>query len=301
MQVGGCLGHLVSSDLASWEVAEPFILPGLQGDPECPDYFEWHGWYYLIFSNGGVARYRMSRSPLGPWTCPRVDTFDGPMASVMKTAAFTGDRRLGVAFLPSLDGDRDDGGFMYAGNAIFREVFQHDDGTLGTRWPEEMIPASGEPMNLPFEAFPGAPSLSEATSHLAAYRGGTLTGVPQDFRLTCHLEPSAGAQCFGFCLRGEGGYDRGYDLRFWPQEGLVEVARPLAWMGESRMRSITGVDGMDRSFDVDVVFRGDILDVCIDQRRTLICRCPEVKGDRLFISSLSADVTLSALTLRPLI
>ncbi len=36
---GGCLAHLVSSDLKQWEHHEPFIIPGLPGAPECPDYF----------------------------------------------------------------------------------------------------------------------------------------------------------------------------------------------------------------------------------------------------------------------
>ncbi len=53
----GCLAHLVSPDLRHWEQHEPFIVPGLAGDPECADYFHWHGWYYLLFSNNGVARY----------------------------------------------------------------------------------------------------------------------------------------------------------------------------------------------------------------------------------------------------
>ena len=38
---GGCLAHLVSQDLKSWEQREPFLVPGYPGEPECPDYFEW--------------------------------------------------------------------------------------------------------------------------------------------------------------------------------------------------------------------------------------------------------------------
>ena len=41
----------------------------------------------------------------------------------MKTAAFAGDRRLGVAFLSA-------GG--YAGDTVFREIIQNADGTLAT-------------------------------------------------------------------------------------------------------------------------------------------------------------------------
>ncbi|HVZ16359.1 MAG TPA: hypothetical protein VG897_04530, partial [Terriglobales bacterium] len=68
---GGCLVRLISQDLRHWEVAEPFIIPGgmpgYPSVPECPDYFYWNGWYYLIFSLNGEARYRMSRQPMGPW------------------------------------------------------------------------------------------------------------------------------------------------------------------------------------------------------------------------------------------
>lgn len=128
---GGCLAHLVSPDLRQWEQREPFIVTGYPGEPECPDYFHWRGWYYLIFSHEGIAHYRMSRHPLGPWQTPTVDTFDGPEAMVMKTAAFTGDRRIGAAFVPAA---RE----VYAGKLILREIIQNLDGTLRTEWPSEL-------------------------------------------------------------------------------------------------------------------------------------------------------------------
>ena len=109
--------------------------------PECSDYFYWNGWYYLVYSDPPHATtYRMSRDPLGPWLAPVNDAFDTPMARVFKTAAFTGNRRLAVAFLASLANDKDDGGWEYAGNAVFRELVQHPDGSLGMKWPVEMVP-----------------------------------------------------------------------------------------------------------------------------------------------------------------
>ena len=127
----GCLAHLESADLRHWEQREPFLIPGLPGEPECPDTFAWRGWHYLIFSLQGIAHYRMARSPLGPWQAPAVDTFDGPEAMVMKTAAFRGDRRIGAAFVPPARN-------VYAGRVIFREIIQRPDGTLGTQWPPEI-------------------------------------------------------------------------------------------------------------------------------------------------------------------
>jgi len=135
---GGCLARLVSDDLRQWEQCEPFLVTDLASEPECPDYFAWRGWYYLIFSLQGVAHYRMSRHPLGPWQKPGHDIFDGPDARVMKTAAFTGDRRIGVAFVPRA---RD----VYGGRVIFRELTQRPDGSLATHWPPELKPSAVGP------------------------------------------------------------------------------------------------------------------------------------------------------------
>ena len=129
LKAPGCLAHLISRDLRNWEQLDPFILPEYPGEPECPDYFEWNGWYYLVFSNQATARYRMSRHPLGPWQRPAVDLLDDFSASVMKTAAFTGGRRIGAAFVSR-------GG--YGGDVVFREIIQRGDGTLAAKWPAEL-------------------------------------------------------------------------------------------------------------------------------------------------------------------
>ena len=126
----GCLAHLISLDLRHWQQLDPFLLPDYPGEPECPDYFEWNGWYYLVFSNQATARYRMSRHPLGPWEQPPSDLLDDFPASVMKTAAFTGGRRIGAAFVNRTGG--------YGGEVVFREILQRADGTLAAQWPAEL-------------------------------------------------------------------------------------------------------------------------------------------------------------------
>jgi beta-fructofuranosidase len=182
----------------AWEQREPFIVPGYPGQPECADYFEWHGWYYLVFSNQGTTRYRMSRHPLGPWLRPKADVFDGPQASVMKTAAFTGDRRLGVAFLSA-------GG--YAGDVVFREIIQNADGTLVTKWPAEMIPSAGASQAMP-------------TVKLAAAEGievFPLGKAPKDFLLRARVTPASDASQFGIRFRAGDKMQGGFELRFEPR------------------------------------------------------------------------------------
>lgn len=71
-------------DLQQWQLGEPLLVPGFDDVPECADLFAWNGWYYLLFSNRLVTRYRMARPPLGPWLRPPSDVLDAPLARVLK-------------------------------------------------------------------------------------------------------------------------------------------------------------------------------------------------------------------------
>ncbi|MCX5685338.1 MAG: hypothetical protein NT049_16905, partial [Planctomycetota bacterium] len=55
-----CLAHYTSTDLKKWEETEPFLVEEKKEVPECPDTFEWNDRYYLLFSYGQVARYRIA-------------------------------------------------------------------------------------------------------------------------------------------------------------------------------------------------------------------------------------------------
>jgi hypothetical protein len=291
---GGCLAHLVSPDLDHLELREPFLIPGYPGAPECPDYFHWRGWYYLIFSHAGIARYRMSRHPYGPWLRPAEDTFDGTMARVLKTAAFTGDRRIGVAFLGTRQDDRDSGRMQYAGNTIFREVTQQADGTLRTSWPAEMVPPGGMPLALSCAALTPHAEVRPQSIHLAAGEGleaAMLQNVPHQARLSMRVRPGHDTATFGLRLRGAGAFESGYDLCFRPYEHRVELFDA----------SLVSVEGLDQPFDLDVILAGDIIDICIAGQRTMVNRCPELQGDRLFLYAQNGQVTLEDIEIRTLL
>jgi hypothetical protein len=292
----GCLAHLVSSDLSTWRLLPPFLdgLPGRPGyyiSPECSDYFYWNGWYYLLFTDPPHATtYRMSREPFGPWICPLNDALDTPMARVFKTAAFTGGRRLAVAFLTSLANHKDDGAWEYAGNAIFRELVQHDDGTLGMTWPVEMIP-------------PSAPPLGDALGaiRLAGSQSVTITtDLPADARITLRISPGLGSTYFGLRLRGLAGGNKGYELLFAPRERTVRIFSADN-PGTLKHRSITEIADLDRPFSVDIVLYGDIVDICIDHRRCLCTRLPEVRGDTLALFSETGEVIFEDIEVCPVI
>ncbi|MGI6201971.1 MAG: hypothetical protein ACOYID_01040 [Eubacteriales bacterium] len=114
----GCLAHLVSSDGDDWrEVGNIYESPD-EREPECSDYFEFGGKYYLIYSLGGRGHYQFSDSPFSGWIVP--DDPIIPCSSVPKAAVWNG-RIIFTGF---------SGNGKYAGTMTFREAHQMPDGTL---------------------------------------------------------------------------------------------------------------------------------------------------------------------------
>lgn len=292
---GGCLAHLVSTDLINWELKEPFIIPGQIGQPECSDYFKWGDWYYLIFSIGGIAHYRMSKEPFGPWIKPKVETFDGQYARVLKTSAFNNGRRIGVAFLP------DNG---YGGNVVFREIVQLDNGLLGTKFPDEMMPPTGESLDLQFKALTNGVSRDNKDIIVDAVNGfgvGAFVNVPKNILVKASIIVGIGSSSFGLCLRGSGNYQEGYEIRFDPNHQKVGLYKPDGRpIDENDSSSIYAVEGLNQPFDIIVIAKDDIIDICINNQRTLVNRVKEIDGDMLFFFAKDDKVIFRSTEIRPL-
>ena len=297
-QRGGCLAHLSSDDLDTWTLEQPFLVPG--GDPgypsvpECPDYFRWNDWYYLIFSLNGEAVYRMSRDAHGPWLRPAVDTFDGPsLACVMKTAPFTGNRRIGVPYLASREGDKDGGKRIYAGNALFRELVQHDDGTLGTKFPPEMTPGRdgeaiavvGRGLTAGVEIGPDGVDIANAEGMAAAAFGN----LPRNARITLRITPGPGTGEYGLGLRGTGAMESAYYLRLRPDQNRLTLNDQAISMA-----------GLDQKVTLEVIMQGDIIDVCINGCRCIVDRAYDLTGSDLFLFAHCGAIRLEQLVVQPL-
>ncbi len=255
---GGCLAHLTSGDLEEWTQREPFLVPGYADQPECSDYFEWNGWYYLIFSNFGIARYRMSRDPFGPWIRPENDLLDSLEIKVPKTAAF-GDRRLCTGFLARRPR-------KYAGSAVTHELFQRSDGTLGIRQPEEILPAVKKRIQ-PADLFLDA-GQNRAEAPLAAMEG--------DFRLKAVLQCGRGREnvLAGMLLTmgtGEGA-PRSYRIEMEPASNTAVIIRPGEDYDLGSGRDLLKDVKLSGPVQVDLLVQDDILDLMLSDGRGMTLR-----------------------------
>ena len=115
----GCLAHYVSKDMETWEdFGEPlYIAPGTD-EPECPDYFQYNGKYYLIFSLKTKAHYMVSDKPFEGFVMPEDPIV--PCASVPKCAEWDG--KLIFAGFKRMGG--------YGGSLTFKAATSTENGEL---------------------------------------------------------------------------------------------------------------------------------------------------------------------------
>jgi len=287
----GCLVHLTSKDLKNWNVQPP-ILTGQPSVPECPDYFYWKGWYYLVYSDNSNTYYVKSKNALGPWEEPRYQALNEDWSNVVKTAEFTNGRRIAAAWIPSKKDSKDDGQERFGGNTVFREVIQREDGTLDTKFPSELIPPAGKPIQLSPHADASA-TINDNTFSINSPNGQGavhLADIPLNSMITVEVEPKGINEEYGFYLRSDDKAASGYKLSFSANKKMASLHNT----------SVYGVEGLDKNIKLTIVMKDDIIDVCIDNRRCIVNRLGEQKGNDLWLYAKHGNVTFKSVVISPL-
>ena len=289
--------HYVSRDMKEWE-RQP--SPFREQDNICPHWFHWNDWYYYI-AGGKVHQ---SVEPLGPWTLQEPMFLEPkPTWCWPKTAAFKDDRRIAAAWigdgLPLMPGYPKHIG--WGGDIVLRELVQHEDGSLGTRFVPELIPASSDPIeDLAIETLSGTIERTDERIRLYSESKpavGMLRGVPQNVRITMRVHPGPEAASFGVCVRGAGAYKDGVNYVFDPQTKSLRCGKPG---GEEKYR-LEQMGDLSKPFRLDIIAtRNGLVDICIDDRRTLVTRRRDAQGDRLFLFANEGEVVFDSVEIRPL-
>jgi hypothetical protein len=129
--------------------------------------------------------------------------------------------------------------------------------------------------------------------YLAARQGlavAECSGVPRNARLAIRVQPQPNSPGFGLRLGAGETFDSGYDLHFSPYARVAKLEQQ--W--------ILGVQGLDQPFALEIVLWDDIIDVCIDSRRTLIDRCPGRRGTKVLFYAEDSEVTFDVVEIAAL-
>lgn len=288
----GALVHLSSADLKSWNVHEP-VISGQPSTPECPDYFHWNGWYYILYSDNSNTYYLKSKYPYGPWEQPYSQALNESWANVVKTAEFTNNRRIAAAWIPSRKDNRDDGYEIFGGHAVFRELIQDKDGTLETKFPDEMIPSSGAPISL--NAILDETSKAGGKGYIINSPNGTgsvhFNNIPNNCRITMEIEPSTLCEEYGLYLHSNADASNGYRLSFSPVNRTVSLGNT----------SIYAVKELDKNNTIDIIMKDDIIDVCINKKRCIVNRVPGLKDNFIWLYTKHGQVKFQSIKVSALL
>jgi beta-fructofuranosidase len=290
---GGALVHLTSRDLKKWEIREP-ILTGQGSTPECPDYFQWNGWYYLIYGHGGDTYYVKSKSPYGPWEQPGSQALLENWVNVAKTASYKNDRRIVSGWIPSRGDNKDQNGEVFGGNQIFRELVQLADGTLATKFPAELIPPTGAALATKISADLDAKIAGTDMVTIDSPNGAGaahITGIPPRCRITMEIEPVNLNEEYGFIARSDSKADTGYKISFSSIDKTVRL-------GNTEIRA---VDGLDKPIKIDLILQDDIIDLSIDGKRCIVNRTVDHKGGYFWLYAKHGQVKFTSIKVSPII
>ncbi|MGC5224930.1 family 43 glycosylhydrolase [Micromonospora sp. DT81.3] len=274
----GVIAQCVSVDLHTWEPAEPFWNPRRYVAHECPEVFEWNGWWYLVyseFSEAFTTRYRMARSLSGPWLVPEHDSIDGRAYYAAKSAARDG-RRFFFGWIASRANGHDDGAWQWAGTLSVLEAEQRADGTLAFHPPRELNatfdePAAGIVSGTVLQAFDGyADTIVPVTT-------------PNAFQLDVTFDIAPHTSECGVLLRASGDGDKGYVLRLEPRRGRLVFDRWPRHRTGGEQWQISGdvpfaielerpVDLAPGEHRLEVIVDGDICVATVDGATTLSTR-----------------------------
>jgi hypothetical protein len=198
------------------------------------------------------------------------------------------------------------GEWPYAQELVFREIVPEPDGTLGMKWPAELIPRCEPAVKLPAAPVKGDVTPDGSGVRVSAPDGfacAMMEGAPRNVRVSFRVKPKPGTLHFGVCVRGSGQYGNGCELRFEPAGARMQYGRPVN--GESGRDVRTTVDmanvpGLDGEFTVDLIARDAIVDVCVGGRRTMITK-NDAEGDRLFFFVRNGAVEFEDVQVKPLL
>lgn len=283
----GCTVLHTSKDLVNWENKDNLYAPALFDTHECPDMFRMGDWWYLVFSTytrHWETRYRMSKSPTGPWITPADDVFDGRTFYAAKTAS-DGNRRLMIGWTAVKDEDKDGSKYLWGGNLLAHELVQRADGTLGVKLLREIESVFGETLALTPERLPqkwSADGKAFAVDSPQRFSYMNVLDMPETCYITSRVEWEEGTAAFGLFLRADGDTLKDwYQIRLEPDKKRIVFDRSNRYFHDQSFVEERPWQPKDRTVDIKAVVSGSIFVFYVDGEVALSARGYDFKAGKL--------------------
>lgn len=294
----GCTLRATSQDLRHWTVEDKlFYSPHAYFTHECPDLFRIGDWWYLVFSeftDKVCTRYRMSKSPEGPWTTPVVDTFDNRSFYAAKTAG-DGDKRYIFGWNPIRYGEKDYAPWQWGGTVVVHEIVQNPDGTLSVKCPDNVKKQYGTAIAVEENA-----AFGKVTGKGGEYGIGEngvfsavlLNSMPENCRIEMKFKADTDKD-FGLTLRMNGDFTQGYYIKFEPMYNRLCVDRTQRPTGDTQyMVESERYCPLNKGewHVVTVIAEGSVLEVYVDDKVAMSARMFDYTQGRLGIYSADGKI-----------
>ena len=279
--LNGVVLKYTSTDLVNWEFIGPIFAPQNEFMCECPDLFKIGDYWYLTYSWDCVTYYAMSKSMYGPFVPPRDNILDGKGLTegagfifyAGKTAEKDGHIYL-CAWIGQAGLSSDSGIYQWAGNVMYHEIVQYEDGTLGIKAPEAFDSYFTVDKPIDVAALSGDVEVSGNTISLSAEKGShavaDLGTRPATMTLECDVTMEEDG-CVGFAF-GKGGETGTWSALCLDasKDVLHFEGCPLSELGVMDVGAITRFD-FDRNstHHVKLVCENEIVVLYVDDLKAL--------------------------------
>ncbi|MBA8990999.1 beta-fructofuranosidase [Curtobacterium pusillum] len=308
----GLVARLESDDLVTWRDAEPLWEPHRFITQECPDVFQLGEWWYLVyseFSDSFCTRYRIAKSPDGPWVAPADDTVDGRAFYAAKTVAL-GEDRYFVGWIATKDGRRDEGRWQWAGTMAALQAHQRSDGSLRFDLPDAVKAAYAHETDITEEFEPLNGAVREvgagAETRYASWLGPEL---PAEALIVADVHITANTQSLGVLLRTSDDAEEGYALRLEPNRSRLVLDRwPRGSTGTEQWQVLGDVPHaveLERAVElapgrhrIEVHLDADICVAVVDGTTALSTRLYDRPTGRVGLFAQDGTFTLEKFTIR---
>jgi beta-fructofuranosidase len=259
---------------------------------------------YSEFSESFTTRYRMAKSPDGPWIVPARDTVDGRAFYASKTAERDG-RRFFFGWIASKEDNRDDGAWQWAGTMSVLEARQNDDGTLAFSFADELVESFWDDIPVTFgSALPVALDVPDGYTAMVSDEV-----LPRQFyaRAVLQIEPDT-TEC-GLLLRSSPDGDESYIIRLEPKRGRMVFDRwPRQINGDAQWHVSGDVPfeiELERPCElvpgehtIELVVDGDLCVAVVDRQVALSTRIYGLPDGRIGVFAGEGTIALTDLEIR---